>query len=147
MDPDFAYEWFQYADTDLLSAEHLLTLHPRPFELICYLSEQSAEKFLKGYLVHKGMEQPPKIHELNRLCALCLQYDERFAEIEKQCNVLTDYGVQPRYPHEMLIEEHHMEQALDYNRQIRDFEPIQAAKREIEQELEKNLESKSEQGT
>ncbi|MDR0501398.1 MAG: HEPN domain-containing protein [Coriobacteriales bacterium] len=135
MEPDFVYEWFRYAEADLVSAEHLLTLHPRPLELICYLSQQSAEKFLKGFLVYKGIELPPKTHDLNRLCALSFQFDESFTKIEKQCSVLTDYGVQPRYPHEMFIEEHHMKQALECVHQIRDFAPLQAARLELEKAL------------
>ena len=139
MEPDFILEWFHYADADLSSAEHLLTKHPQPYELICYLCEQSAEKYLKGFLVYHGVLQPPKTHELNRLCGLCLEYDHRFNEIEMPCNTLTDYGVQPRYPHEMLIEEHHMKKALEYARMIRDFIPMQTVRQELEQALKEEV--------
>ena len=49
-------------------------------------------------------------------------------------DVLTQYGVQPRYPHEMEILENDMRKALDYVRQIRDFELLSAAEKELEQE-------------
>jgi len=131
MDPNFISEWFQYADSDLSSAEYLLDKRPKPFELICYLCEQSAEKNLKGYLIYKGMIEPPKIHDLDILCEMCSEYDERFIEMKRACNTLTRYGVQPRYPHEMEIQEHDMEKALEYARQIQSFNTLQAVRAEL----------------
>jgi len=123
---DFVSEWFRFAASDLSSAEHLLGKHPQPLELICYLCEQSAEKYLKGYLIYKGVADPPKTHNLDVLCEMCSEYDGRFQEIKRACNVLTLYGVQPRYPHEMEISEHDMKKAFDYARQIQDFELLRA---------------------
>jgi len=54
-----AQEWQRLGEMDLSSAEHLLTMKPVPVEIICYLSQQSAEKYLKGYLVLHGIN-PPK---------------------------------------------------------------------------------------
>jgi len=121
---EYALNWFRFAERDLASANHLLTLYPQPYEIICYLCEQSAEKYLKGYLIHKGADQPPRTHELDRLCELCGTYDSRFSEIKKACDVLADYGVQPRYPHEMEIHEHHVAKALEYAKQVQSFAPI-----------------------
>ena len=135
MDEKFIFEWFIYGDRDLGVAEHSLSYHPQPYEIICYLCQQSAEKYLKGYLVYKGVVDPPKIHNLDVLCDMCEEYDEFFGEIQKPCSILTDYGVQPRYPHEMLIEEHHMEKALEYARQIKDFAPLAAVRQKLEQAL------------
>jgi HEPN domain-containing protein len=43
-------QWFSIADADLRSAEYLLTMrHPVPDEVICNLSQQACEKYLKGY--------------------------------------------------------------------------------------------------
>ena len=45
-------EWFRFADTDLLTAQHVMkTMISQPFELICYHCQQAAEKYLKGYLI------------------------------------------------------------------------------------------------
>jgi len=116
--------WFQFADTDLALAEHACSMHPCPLEIICYHCQQSAEKYLKGYLVHHGT-RPPKTHELDLLCNMCLEFDSRFDEIFDKCEMLSDYGVQPRYPNEMGIFEHHMQKALAYARQIKGFAPLQ----------------------
>jgi HEPN domain-containing protein len=49
-----AQEWERYAAMDLDSAEYLLHMIPVPIEIICYHCRQSAEKYLKGYLVLCG---------------------------------------------------------------------------------------------
>jgi HEPN domain-containing protein len=121
---DYVAEWFQFANADLASAEYLQGMSPQPLEIICYLSEQSAEKFLKGYLIFKGVENIPKTHNLILLCEKCSDFDISFRDIEKACGVLTRYGVQPRYPHEMGLTEHDVQKALEYARQIRDSEPM-----------------------
>ena len=46
-----AQEWQKFAEMDLKSGEYLLNMHPVPMEIICYHCQQSAEKYLKGYLV------------------------------------------------------------------------------------------------
>jgi len=125
--------WFHFADTDLALAEHACLMHPRPLEIICYHCQQAAEKYLKGYLVHKGI-RPPKTHELDLLCNMCLEFDSRFDEIFDKCEMLSDYGVQPRYPNEMEIFEHHMQKALTCAQQIKAFAPLQELRAELEQE-------------
>jgi HEPN domain-containing protein len=52
------YTWFQFADVDLALAEHALSMHPQPLEAICYHCQQSSEKYLKGYLLYKGLDVP-----------------------------------------------------------------------------------------
>ena len=121
MELEYVAEWFKYADMDFMTAEHLLTLQPHPLEIICFHCQQMAEKYLKGYLIYKGVDDPPKIHNLDTLCEMCSEYDEQFQEIKKACNVLTTYGVQPRYPNEMELTENDMRKAIEYARQIREF--------------------------
>ena len=133
MEHDLKTEWFQYADMDLASAEHLQSMRPQPFEIICFLCQQSAEKNLKGYLIGKGVAEPPKTHNLDTLGILCSEYDNRFQEIKKACSVLTVYGVQSRYPNELGITENDMQKALEYARTIRSFKPLTEARREISQ--------------
>ena len=133
MEREYIAEWFRFADMDLLSAEHLQSLRPQPLEIICFLCQQSAEKNLKGYLIFKGVIEPPKIHNLNTLNNMCLEYDKRFNEIDRACDVLTGYGVQPRYPHEIGITVNNALKALEYTRQVRDFEPLAAVRKDIAQ--------------
>ena len=96
-------EWQRLGAQDLSSAEHLLTMKPIPVEIICYLCQQSAEKYLKVFLVLHG-QNPPKIHDLNELRKLCSNFFGNFKVIADQCSDLTAYGVQPRYPMGLLLE-------------------------------------------
>ena len=105
MDNQRIYEWFRFGDNDLIAADHLLaTLRPQILEIICYHCQQAVEKYLKGYLVFQGAEEPPKIHNLMALCELCSQSDSKFDGIVAKCNILNAYGVQPRYPDEIYID-------------------------------------------
>jgi HEPN domain-containing protein len=100
---DLVKEWYKFAEMDFITARHLFdTLHPKPLEIICYHCQQTVEKFLKGFLVLNDIE-PPKTHNLLRLCEMCLEIDNRFEEIKTVCQFLNPYGIQPRYPNEMEI--------------------------------------------
>ena len=133
MEFEYVAEWFQFADMDLASADYLQGLLPQPLEIICYHCQQSVEKYLKGYLIYNGINEPPKIHNLVELCESCSTFDERFNELSKFCGVLTRYGVGPRYPREMEVSEHDMRKALEYAHQIRDSEPLVSLRNEIPQ--------------
>jgi HEPN domain-containing protein len=128
MEHEIAAEWFRFADMDLETAEYIQGKRPQPHEIICYLCQQSAEKNLKGYLIYKGVAEPPRIHKLDILCELCSEQDEGFAEIKRACGALNRYGIQPRYPNELGITENDTRKALEYARQIRDFQQLAEAR-------------------
>jgi len=132
MAPEYILEWFAYADMDLLSAQRNTVFHPVHKQLICFFCQQSAEKNLKGFLMHCGVEDPPRTHDLGRLCKLCIAHDERFLEIERICSVLAVYGVQPRYPSEIDVTENDMKNALMYAKRITEFEPLLTARKSLE---------------
>ena len=124
MEHEFVSEWFRFADTDLATAEYLLGMRPQPLEIICYHCQQSAEKYLKGYLIFNGIEEPPKTHDLNTLFSMCLKFEPRFNMIDKACAVLARYASMPRYPNEIEIDEGDTQRAIEYARQISDAEPF-----------------------
>jgi len=124
MEREIIIEWFRFADMDLETAEYIQGKRPQPLEIICFLCQQSAEKNLKGYLIYKGVAEPPKIHKLDILCEMCSEYDTRFTEIKRACGALNRYGTQPRYPNELGITENDSNKALEYARQIRNFEQL-----------------------
>jgi HEPN domain-containing protein len=106
-----ALEWKRYAELDLMSAESFYKMRPVPIEIICYHCQQSAEKYLKGFLVLQGYN-PPKTHDLDQLQKLCIPIYEQFSEIAEHCSHLTAYGVQPRYPFQIELNESDMLEAL-----------------------------------
>lgn len=94
---ELANEWFNIAGADLESAIFLQNMKPVPIEIICYHCQQSAEKFLKGYIAYHSGEIS-KTHDLLQINKLCKAYDQRFSQIEEQCLRLTDFGVTVRSP-------------------------------------------------
>jgi HEPN domain-containing protein len=130
MDYEYIAEWFQFADMDMKTAEYIQGMRPQPLEIICYHCQQSAEKNLKGYLIFNGTIELPKTHDLTNLNDMCQDIDKRFIEIERACDVLTRYGVQPRYPREIGVTVNDALKALEYARQVRDFEPLAKVRRE-----------------
>jgi len=117
---DIAKEWFNFAESDLKSAKFLLEMNPIPLEIICYHCQQSAEKYLKGYIALKG-GHIIKTHDLTHLNKFCVKYDNDFYKIEDECVELVDYGVQVRYPFSLDLEEYDMTNAIKSANSIRDF--------------------------
>jgi len=64
-----AKEWFKIAESDLSSAAFLQEMRPTPVEIICYHCQQSAEKYLKGFLSLKE-EEIQKTHDLVLLSSM-----------------------------------------------------------------------------
>lgn len=117
---DIAKEWFDFAENDLKSAKFLLQMNPIPIEIICYHCQQSAEKYLKGYIALNG-GSIIKTHDLTLLNKLCVKYNNDFRKIEDDCIELVDYGVQVRYPFNLDLEEYDMKNAIESANSIRDF--------------------------
>lgn len=123
---DIAQEWFRIAELDLSSAAFLQGMHPKPIEIICYHCQQAAEKYLKGFLALQG-EEIKRTHDLIQLNKGCQQYDEDFKSIAEACLMLTDYGVNIRYPFPMDITEADMLVALRNVEQIKTYVRAKAA--------------------
>jgi HEPN domain-containing protein len=116
-----ARQWIEFADRDLALAEHTAkTMWPIPHEIVCYHCQQFVEKYLKAFLVSKGQE-PPHIHDLAKLASLCETENSDFRQIKQKCVILTEYGVQPRYPGYMEIIEEDMARALHFAADIKTF--------------------------
>ena len=120
-DINLIQEWLRYSQNDLISAKHLYDdLYPKQIEVACYLSQQSAEKALKGYILSKDIE-PPKTHNLVELCQVCMYHDNTFSEILDNCADLTPYGVAVRYPNELAVDDAIAKLAIDKAQVIYDF--------------------------
>jgi HEPN domain-containing protein len=92
-----AGEWFFKAREDELSAKAILDSKEGAASTVCFLSQQMADKDLKGYLVFKG-KRFPKIHELDKLVKLCQKIDPEFKTLEEQAKYLTEFYISTRYP-------------------------------------------------
>ncbi|MBI3577666.1 HEPN domain-containing protein [Candidatus Gottesmanbacteria bacterium] len=91
-----ANEWFDAAVSDYHYAEVGLR-EERIYPQIGFLSQQVAEKFLKGFLILHGIE-PPRIHELPTLLDYCVKINSEFENLRDACELLTGFYVESRYP-------------------------------------------------
>ena len=114
-------DWRLLAERDMAVADHLAaTMRPIPTETIAFHCQQAAEKYLKGALVIMG-EEPPYIHNVDRLCIMAEKYRPSFVSISSLCSIITHFSVQPRYDLGMSLSEADMQLVLAHTKTIRDF--------------------------
>lgn len=114
-------EWFKFAQTDFDCAEYLYKapLHPRPLNVICYHCQQAAEKAIKALIVYFGSQGGmPKVHDLSFLLNQVknMIQTQKGIEITHDFMVMADglskYGIAPRYPNEIDVDEPQTAKAL-----------------------------------
>ena len=119
MHEDDVNEWLRFANMDLDTANHLFnTMYPKPYEIICYHCQQSAEKFLKALYV-QNQKEVSKIHDLVVLAKSLSDHYSSISDILRECAILTPTGVRIRYPQEMPLEEEDVKLALSYAEKIK----------------------------
>ena len=115
-------EWLRFAKSDLDSAKCLNEgpIHPKPLEIICYHSQQAAEKAVKAVIVYLGGQgNIPKVHNI----VFLLRQIKNILKEKKNVNInesmlergerLTRYSIAPRYPGEIQINEAETRKALE----------------------------------
>ena len=113
-------EWIEYSKRDFDSASFLKAMKPLPVEIICYLSQQAAEKALKALLVENSIPVQ-KTHDLLILQKL-LNPILGTNQIDSQCALLTNFATITRYPYPSIqIEESESYNALEASKKVRDF--------------------------
>ncbi len=90
-----AEEWFKKAEDDALSVRAILK-EGAP-STACFLSQQLAEKYLKGLLVFHN-KPFPKIHDLIELESLLIPVEKNIQNIHTDLVVLNRYYIETRYP-------------------------------------------------
>ena len=105
MTKELVEEWIYKAEEDFESALHLVKKDRKPVpDSICFHCQQCIEKYLKAFLILNNIE-PPQIHDLQRLKAICSNVDESFEEISEELDILNAYAVNFRYPGEVATVE------------------------------------------
>ena len=114
-------DWRILAERDLAVADYLANnMVPIPTEIIAFHCQQAAEKYLKGALVILG-EEPPYIHDLDRLCKLAEKYRPSFVNIASFCTIINYFSSQPRYDRGVDLSEADVRLVLAHTKTIRDF--------------------------
>lgn len=98
-------EWVEKAEGDFRSAqrEQRVRVCPNP-DLVCFLCQQCAEKYLKALLVETDTRFS-KTHDLLALLKLVLPIAPFLASFRDKLEPLNDYAVEFRYPSETATRE------------------------------------------
>jgi HEPN domain-containing protein len=92
--------WLRKADHDALAIRSILAGEEVPWDVVCFHAQQEAEKTLKALLVSHAAE-PPRTHDLVALLHECTAREEGLASLLEDCRLLTAFGVQVGYPHDL----------------------------------------------
>jgi HEPN domain-containing protein len=85
-----ADEDFRFAEANLIEGS---TFYPQ----ICFHFHQAAEKYLKAFIVAKGLAFS-KVHDLLYLLRICAAQAPAFREIDEDCILLNTAYIETRYP-------------------------------------------------
>ncbi len=101
-------QWTERAEYDLETARAMLQAGRHLYVVFC--CQQAVEKALKGLIVLRTGEMPPRLHNLARLAGRAgLEIDEAKAELFTR---LCSYYVSSRYPEELAAPEGAADKAL-----------------------------------
>ncbi len=89
--------WLVKADEDWLCVHNELKAVQKPWGVICFHCQQAAEKYLKSFLVWRGVK-PERTHDLAQLVDACTQLDVSLVVLRSACVKLSDFAVDVRYP-------------------------------------------------
>ncbi len=90
-------EWIYKGNNDLRNAQIVIQDDDPPTDTVCFHCQQAVEKYLKAFLISNAQE-PPRHHDLIELLSLCIDIDKDFHKIRDEAELLTKYGLIPRYP-------------------------------------------------
>lgn len=90
-------EWLEKADEDFNFASANLNEGSEFFAQICFHFQQAAEKYLKSYIIARGLPFS-KVHDLLYLLKECSGDDPSFAELKEDAITLNTSYIETRYP-------------------------------------------------
>lgn len=114
-------DWLDKADDDLAFAKAGLQKGLEFYPQICFYLHQSVEKYLKAYIIAKGLNLK-RIHDLTQLVHLCIEDDKEFNKFYETARLLNPFYIGTRYPDFIIsVDESIAEKALQVTEQIADF--------------------------
>lgn len=103
-------DWIRKAEQDLGMAELAIKHEPSFRDSICFHCQQSAEKYLKAYLIQLDTSFR-KTHSLSYLLDLVSEQEFISEDLYLSAEILEDYGVEVRYPGYSELTEKDIEEA------------------------------------
>lgn len=114
-----AQEWFDGALSDYQYAAMGLK-QDNVFPQVAFLSQQVAEKLLKGFLILHGIE-PPRIHDLTKLLDECVKIKPELESLRDTCESLTGFYIEVRYPPDIpQYSKAEIQEAFNHATQVKD---------------------------
>ena len=115
-----AIEWVAKADSDLAYARLSFENFDDFYGQMCVLCHDAAEKYLKAFLVSRGI-RPKYIHDLVALLGECTKVAKEFENCRDDCERLNTYYVPLKYPsHYPAPERNQARDAIDSAARISD---------------------------
>ena len=90
-------EWVQKAEGDFVSAQQLYQTQDPIYDVICFLAQQSIEKYLKAWLQEANIPFS-KTHDLETLLDLIVPTVPDWQIWYADFSTISEYAVDPRYP-------------------------------------------------
>lgn len=90
-------EWTEKAEGDYKVAASQWQIEDPVYDAICFHTQQCAEKYLKAWLVERGVYFP-KTHDLETLAKLCMPSLPELVSLLDGLRFLTSFAVEIRYP-------------------------------------------------
>lgn len=121
-------EWVSKAEGDYDTAQRELKVRRKPnYDAVCFHAQQSAEKYLKAFLVSREIE-PPRVHNLIELLKLCSNQDGSFELIHPVLDSLMSFAIDIRYPGDISTKEEARD-AVNAMKQVRELVRVKLGKR------------------
>ena len=114
--------WISKAESDWKTGRDEMATENPATDTICFHMQQCAEKFLKAFLIFNGREIR-KTHDLAEIITECKELDPDFQKlIELKVQNLTEFGVQFRYPMEIMFpSREETEEAIELTQKVKYF--------------------------
>ena len=90
-------EWIAKAEDDFKFARIIFAEGNEYYDQICFHFQQSAEKYLKAYIIAHGLGFE-KTHDLPLLLQRCSAKDPAFEALKSSCDYLNAFYIRSRYP-------------------------------------------------
>jgi len=120
---DITREWLKKAESDFQYAKASFEAFDDFYSQICILCHDSAEKYLKAYIISLGMKTE-KIHDLVTLHNQCIHgrgNDSELTDLREGCRILNRYYIPLKYPsHYPAVDETKAREALEAIEKIRE---------------------------
>lgn len=116
----YVADWLARAEEDMSTAQFLFDKKGAT-NIICFHSQQAAEKYLKGFLAFHE-KHVRKTHDLGSLVTECQQLESELSNITEDASCLSQFAVETRYPGDMPeFSRQDAQQAIEAASRIRDI--------------------------